>query len=668
MDDIKVYSSIAEADKETELYTRHNIIESEELAERIKLRDHINVLVLSLSTFRFDKDKGAYYLNSTKYFFRDEENIKDYIDRDKPDGTYYYQMDPTPDILSQKLMKNGDVLDYIIVLATQDTKQFRDENNPIPVRFSVDVPDIAANSVSDTAAGLVSDSSIEKNKNFIVNKLTPFDYFSCMANKYWIYQNDNSQDEQVICVDLIKREEQGKILFDDYDEKTAIAEAVNTIRSLRDNCGKNVYLYSDDHGGLRAIQKSSSAIVSLIDGEEKDGCRITHVDNYVVVYNGDISRVTIDKKASSIYDFVAGIKEFTNYGRIDSLNKYILNHNDISDNIKKLISILKQIVDGISLCDVDNFETALKDLKKYFANSASDDVSLADDKYIGLFKSTIETDYKPILDNLGKNGDPLDNVQDAIAKIEWCYKRGFNQQVLVLIEVLISRLLITENVFLIKDDEHLGTDEKGIDNPSIFYNEISGCLLHSIGDDIKLKKVGNKRINQVIEEYLNTCQNENFALDKDLILWSYPPADKKKIKEKNKKEELKLELEFHLMGKGAYHFFRMHQIMKLMRNKSSHILNDDRSNLNSKKNLELFKRIVNEYKEDLVKYYELSEFMEYIDADKIEYINFNVAFKLYMILMKRMFEIDPGTGARDKKNTGWKMFVDIHEDVREDNK
>ncbi len=196
----------------------------------------------------------------------------------------------------------------------------------------------------------------------------------------------------------------------------AVSEATNTLRELL-NDNDHVTLYLDQHGGLREISIVLSAIISLLNNEAE---KLT-----VKTYNVEVGKNLIVSDASmKIYDFVSGINEFMNSGRISSLQNYE-KHNE-SASLKALLEPMEQIAAGIQWNLLTPFYNGLDSL-----GSVIDDIG-SDDAYIALFKEQIRNDYGVLLNKDERN---------VINILKWCCRKGFYQQALTILESKAYELL-----------------------------------------------------------------------------------------------------------------------------------------------------------------------------------------------------------------------------------
>ena len=221
----------------------------------------------------------------------------------------------------------------------------------------------------------------------------------------------------------------------------AILETIDELRLLQNMHGSALQLFVDTHGGLRSLQQAMDAMLSLVKNE------INIKGFYNVIYNNNVAMITLKERAD-IFDFVSGINEFSNYGRIASLSQYYsdLENTAISEKAERLMAPIQKIAQSIQLCDIPAFEQGLSELKTYYDDL--DNASLPNTNefeeqqkrelsYLALFQNNIRNDYANLL---------ADN-RSVSTEVLWCLKKGFYQQALTLIEGRMPEELHAKGIF-----------------------------------------------------------------------------------------------------------------------------------------------------------------------------------------------------------------------------
>ena len=298
------------------------------------------------------------YLKDGVYTFDAESRINTYSYEDKIKNiTGLYQLEPVPKLLS----RINDTPDLVIVMASSDAQKSQ--------RVSYFDESLEISAVDFFIKRLREDAEFDNTKFCIIDTENRFE--------------------------------------------AAISDAVYILRKIRDNSCECKY-YLDTHGGRRQDQENFNAITNLL---ELENVEFTNVFNI----SGAGNNVSIDPiKNTRIYDFTAGIKEFVNFGRSKSLDRYLQNNNS---NDSKIHDIIRGISDALTLCNIEEFEAGLDALNDELGPVPEEYVPAED--YTGIFKDTIRNSYKGLLDPKERN---------LVAELQWAINHGFIQQALALVE------------------------------------------------------------------------------------------------------------------------------------------------------------------------------------------------------------------------------------------
>lgn len=261
-----------------------------------------NVLILGLSTFSLKKQDidGEVTDVLTKSTMSTENGMGVNLKQE-----YYYQLEPVPLMLYEKLGKKK--IDVVIEIGTQKTDE--------PRNIYLEGREAKTISPREFFEEQLRDKVVEF-RSFII---------------------DNKQG------DVMPR------------------KIIDIVRSLQEMKEKEDYnLWIDNHGGLRNSQMVLQCILSLL---KKDG--IQPQETYMLEYSNGAGTVKVAKQANSINEFVSGVNEFLNFGRTQSIHKYFEMNEENSELPKKI----QNIADAIQLCDVGSFEQALDDMQEWITTN-----------------------------------------------------------------------------------------------------------------------------------------------------------------------------------------------------------------------------------------------------------------------------------------------------------
>lgn len=327
----------------------------------------MNVLLLALSTVSNGK------LNCFSYQYRDE-----------PSFNGYYQLEPIPKFLNEKLEKEKqEHLDYIITLNTKEVNS----------------------SVLDTV---------------ICNSKNGIEYEFCNITAKIFF-------EKMLCNGQKAFQQIPKIIsipIDVDDIIPGIILAMNQLRELKDK-SNDFNLYIDMHGGPRNTQMTFQTILSLLKHESIYPSAI-----YTIIMNkSKPNTIKDDTKYFDYIDFVSGMNEFLNFGKPISI-KSLNNLNDLS--LRDFTEKANQVADALTLCDMSVFQKSLEDMSNWLNNR-----EIKQDSLLELFIKNIRMDY----------GVLLKENHDVIDEIQWCLTKGYLQQTLTLIESKMPEELFKKGIF-----------------------------------------------------------------------------------------------------------------------------------------------------------------------------------------------------------------------------
>ena len=402
----------------------------------------LNILLLSLSTF-----PPNHKLNETRFYFNDapdKEKTADYV-------TGAYQLDPILDYLRRTCGTEAEpfLLDGAVLLSTKATRR----------QESIDINFL--------------DGRESKHRNGI----SPLKYYEERLSDY-LTNNTFPKESKTLSFDL-----------DTEAPASAISQVVRFITSLN-KTGKKVHLYLDTHGGLRNTQLILESIISLLDESQ------VSVFSYEVQYDPNgISRFHEDT-SMEMFTFGSGIREFLNYGRIESLNQ--------TERVKNspILEPIKKIANSIQWCDINGFEKGLSELKRI---KESEPENTTDDPYLKMFTERIFNDYGSLLDT-----NSAKESFNAAEALRWCLKKGFYQQALTVVESKMGEYLINHGILRTSENterlmECLESTPYKIDAAML----MNGCVFSFGSFSKKLSKNSNAFNNELFIVCSGACIDDS---------------------------------------------------------------------------------------------------------------------------------------------------------------
>lgn len=213
--------------------------------------------------------------------------------------------------------------------------------------------------------------------------------------------------------------------FIKFNEDELMNEIKTVVDYLRQSEKKDkAELWIDTHGGFRDAALILNSVVSLLKVYNIVPAKI------LGVRHGGDTRKIVDQYASfRMFDFVAGMNEFINFGSADSLVEFFEKNKETSS--KSLVDAMKTISDGTRLCDPGMYKKGLDEL-----GVAIEEID-STDELLGIFIEYIKEDYGVLLDK-GKRTN--------LDIIERCYNKKLYQQAMTFIESLMPEDLVDSKV------------------------------------------------------------------------------------------------------------------------------------------------------------------------------------------------------------------------------
>ena len=281
--------------------------------------------------------------------------------------SYYSQLEP----ISRMIKEKEGSLDYVIILATGDTKK-RGE-------YTI---------IEDGKEKKINTSAVE--------------FYKERMKKTGV----GLKDDQIVIVDM----EEDNFL-------PAISRSIREIRTYWDkNQGPDrPKLWIDTQGGLRNINLVLNAVISLLKLDNIEPAGIYYVN---FNQNNPIQSIAEQTRTYQIFQFVSGLNEFIRSGRAEQLTDY---YEKIQGSIPEDVAKMRDIAEDIQMCDMDRFDQHLGEFREICRRKPD---SAAEDELMKLFRDQIEKDYGPLL---------RDDC-DGLDVVEWFYKKGFYQQAITYVE------------------------------------------------------------------------------------------------------------------------------------------------------------------------------------------------------------------------------------------
>ena len=326
---------------------------------------------------------------------------------------------------------------------------------------------------------------------------------------------------------------------DDKDLVQCIMDVQNELIKQSDNREINVYI--DANGGIRYVMVMLTSIMNVLESQYNN---IKLQSVYSTIFDDSKTKKVRDTKSTYISaQLVAAVNEFTNYGRISSLENYFDMRHSMDNSkdtwlmwndIDKCIEKLSEISEALQLCrssvilelfygksDSSEFgiNAILNKFKEEYKNS-----DFADAKIFSYVIDIIKKQYAYLYENIDEN-DNKDAINNLPRVIKWCVDKDYIQQA---ITIYIEKMpeYYFHNEYIDKKIVDLNNVEIGqMDSSKAskgFYTELyeycaGNVKEESFCDKVKQKvlKIWNKAKTQSSKESA-FIREMNLALDKKI--------------------------------------------------------------------------------------------------------------------------------------------------------
>ena len=295
------------------------------------------------------------------------------------------------------------------------------------------------------------------------------------------------------------------------DEKE-VAETVfhvygKMLQYIKDETVDKVNIYIESNGGIRYVLTMLLSITNTLESVYE---KVNVVEITSMVFNENKNGIITIENTKSIYDtaqLTGCIDEFLNYGRSNSIQKYINEYSGQLDeqtkkDTKEVLDSFKKFSDDIQLCrtrmmlndlygnnsDIVGIKTKIDNYKKKY--TLSEDMIVRNFLFI---LEMIEQDFNK--SGLYVEGDSFfdDNIIYLPRVISWCLERSFTQQALTLIAERIPEYWFKTEMISLSDDfqEKLDKQKNNNENERYYFyiSKISDIKQYFVEDVLKGKNI-----------------------------------------------------------------------------------------------------------------------------------------------------------------------------------
>lgn len=217
--------------------------------------------------------------------------------------------------------------------------------------------------------------------------------------------------------------------------------------------GEEVILHVDLTGGMRHVNMLILELTRLL---EYSGLTV----GKVLYSNFDKKEVEEIQNVYELFQLIAGVEEFVQFGSVKALDKYYKG-KVLSAPLKNLLASMKNFAEAIKLCHYGQFHDAIINLHDTVRDFAPAPDNLQDILMARLIER-IRKDYHRLIVN--RNVDDLEVIR-------WCLEKDYLQQALTLYTERIPEYLAEKKLLTMRADEFKNLIKdigKDVRNPNFY--------------------------------------------------------------------------------------------------------------------------------------------------------------------------------------------------------
>ncbi len=226
----------------------------------------------------------------------------------------------------------------------------------------------------------------------------------------------------------------------------------------------------DDHGADMFSLLNAMNLIKVMPKAQIRVCRIIAEK----LSEGTPVRELCDKYEDyGISELLAGTGAFLSYGKTDILVEYWKRAKLNNTTVERILYAMRNIDNGISLCDIADIERGVKTLRSVIKNDLPIQGETKTEQYFQIAMESIRDDYGPLLQ---------DDTIPFIDLVKWAYRKGFWQQTLTLIESRAPNDFVDQGFFYYSDGER--SRKQALEVFAQAYNELKPYEKYKIERDL----------------------------------------------------------------------------------------------------------------------------------------------------------------------------------------
>ena len=259
--------------------------------------------------------------------------------------------------------------------------------------------------------------------------------YSIMSDFYKFRALEANEDVVISFVPTVKSKE-GSI---DPNNITKIMDLLSSSE------GEAVNLYVDMQGLVRTDDFAMVTVLSILQNEWKTRIKVKEI--LATSFSGFTYEIKNENARYELNDLLAGMNAFIQYGKVGSLRKYWDDLDIFDEHVEKMLFAMQYIDDGVSLCNIEDLEFGIKELRTVLSEENSNTEKSLESNVIGILEAGIKRDFGVLLD-VDEEGSI-----DVLELIKWAYRKEFYQQVLTIMESRIPNDFVKRGILYYAESE-----------------------------------------------------------------------------------------------------------------------------------------------------------------------------------------------------------------------
>ena len=303
----------------------------------------------------------------------------------------------------------------------------------------------------------------------------------------------------------------------DDDNLKAIAQIAEQIQDYAKD--KNVTLHVDLTGGMRHINMMMLELTRLL---EYSGLTVDKILYSNYDRNTNTGTVEELQNVYDLFQLIAGVEEFVNFGSVKALNAYYAGRK-ISAPLATLLSAMENFAEAIKLCHYGDFRDAIIALHDAVHDFNKHEPADVEDILMARLIGRIHQDYQDLIAIRDK---------DDLRVIRWCLNNDYLQQALTLYTERIPEYLGKKIIQQTAQEKQKLTErvDKDVMRRNRFYyllnvytpyKDHTGKAFKKFCDAVKSEAAGKKNVD--VDAWLKT-------LDERLSAFNCSCADESRLR------------------------------------------------------------------------------------------------------------------------------------------